>query len=340
MIDLKDSFRKPKIMKISVTDLQDLSRKAILKYGYTAEEASQILNILMYAQLRGNNQGIVKLVGRGIPKNPNAGEIKIIKETKLSALLDGANNMGMIVVNRAMGIALEKAKEHGFAIVGTNNTSSSTGAIGYYAREIAQENFLGFVFAGSPETVTTHGSYEPLFGTNPLAIGIPTENKPIVFDMATAAMAYYGLIQAKTAGESIPGDVAYDSEGSLTTDPAKAMDGAILPFDRNYKGAGLAMMVEIFTGPLVGATFVGIGKGDWGNLVYIIDPELLVSLADFKKQVTQMIKKVKSAGKLPGVTDIFYPGERGDKQTSRVIEAGEIEVEDNLYNKLKSFVEE
>ncbi len=87
--------------------------------------------------------------------------------------------------------------------------------------------------------MTTHGSYEPLFGTNPLAIGIPSPDEPVVLDMATSAMAYFGLVQAKTAGVKIPRDEAYGASEKLITDPAKALDGAILPFDRNYKGAGL-----------------------------------------------------------------------------------------------------
>ena len=107
-------------------------------------------------------------------------------------------------MNKAVTTAIMKAKEHGFGIVGTHDTSTSTGALGYWADKIAKEGLIGFVFAGSPETVTYHGSYEPIFGTNPLAIGIPADDAPIVLDMATAAMAYYGLIEAKTAGRKIP----------------------------------------------------------------------------------------------------------------------------------------
>ncbi len=329
-------------MKIKLEELKELSKKAILKYGYTEDEANQILDILMYAQLRGNNQGIIKLIGKGIPKNTEAGEIKIIKETKLSALLDGNHNMGMVVMNKATDMALSKAKEHGFGIVGTNSTASSTGAIGYYAKKIAEAGFLGFVFAGSPETVTTHGSYEPLFGTNPLAIGVPTETEPVVLDIATAAMAYFGLVQAKTAGKSIPDNTCYDMDGNVTTDPAKAMDGAIMPFDRSYKGAGLAFMVEVLTGPLVAASYVGFGdvENSWGNLVYALDPELLVDSTEFKKQVSQMAKKVKGAKKLLGVSEIYLPGERGDKFAAKYLAEGEIEVEDNLLTGLKRVVEE
>ncbi len=324
-------------MQIKVSNLSKLVKKALKKYGYSPKEIKIIHEVLLYAQLRGNNQGVVKLIGKGIPKSPEAKEIEVTKETKLSVLLNGNNNMGMVVMKYAMEKALKKAKKHGFGIAGTYNTNTSTGAIGYYANEIAKLGYIGFVFAGSPETVNTHGSYEPIFGTNPLAIGVPTEKEPVVLDMATAYMAYYGLIEAKTAGKNIPEDIAYDSDGHITTDPAKAMDGAIRPFDKSYKGAGLAMMVEILTGPLVKASFTGVGNtsGSWGNLVFVLDPKLLTDRVEFAKQISQMVGKVKGTKKLPGVEEILVPGERGNRLTNKHLEIDLIEVENNLLKQLK-----
>ncbi len=328
-------------MRVKLSELRDLANKILARFGYSGEEAAIIAEVLFYAQLRGSNQGLVKLIGNGIPERASVGEIKVVKETKLSALLDGNHNQSMVVLKKAVDKAVSKAGEHGFGMVGTNNTAKSTGALGYFANEIAKRGFIGWVFAGSPETVNTHGSYEPIFGTNPLAIGVPTEDDPLVLDMATSAMAYFGLIEAKTAGNAIPDGIAYDIEGNLTTDPAKAMDGAIRPFDRSYKGAGLSMMVEILTGPLVGASFTGIGDtaGNWGNLAIAMDPEMLVDRDQFKKQVSEMIRKVKGTKKLPGVGEILVPGERGNKLTRERVEAGEMEIEDNLYKELKKKAE-
>ncbi len=324
-------------MIISISDLKTITTKALKHYGYTDEEISVIAEVLLYAQLRGNNQGIVKLIGRGLPRNPNAKPLKIIKDTKLSAVIDGNQTIGMVVMKRAMEMAVTKATEHGFGIVGTHNTSSSTGAIGYYANEIAKQGLLGFAFAGSPETVAMHGSYQPIFGTNPLAIGVPANPEPVVLDMATAAMAYYGLIEAKTAGRSIPEGITYDTEGNPTTDPTAAMDGAIKAFG-GHKGAGLAFMVEVLTGPLVGAAFVGIGDSstNWGNLIIAIDPELLTDRKQFTKNVSAMIKKVKGTKKLPGVNEIYVPGERGNRLRDKRVKENNIDIEENLYAQLKN----
>ena len=260
--------------------------------------------------LRGNNQNVIKLLGAGMPADPDAGAIQIVKDTKLSALIDGGWNQGMVVVKRATELAVEKAKAHGFGIVGTRRSNSPTGAIGYFARALADEGMIGFVCSGSMELMAMHGSYEPFFGTNPLAIGIPTAGKPIVFDMATAAIAWYGIHLANAEGELIPEGVAYDSEGRITTDPAAALAGAIKAFG-GYKGAALALIVEVLTRPLVGAIRDEAGKKlDWGNLVFAIDPELLADdLASFQAGVSDLLTRVKHLKR--------FAGRRGDSGAGR-----------------------
>lgn len=328
-------------MQITLADLRRLGKKALQKYTYTPVEIKIILEILLYAQLRDNNQGMVKLIGKGYPKHPDAKPLEITKETKLSVLINGRLSPAMVVLKKATELAISKAKKHGFGLVGTNNTNSSTGAIGYFANEIANNDLIGFVFAGSPEIVATYGSYEPIFGTNPLAIAIPCENDPLVLDMATSTMTKFGLIQANTAGKTIPQNTAYDSFGNITTNPKEALLGALMPFDRGIKGAGLSMIVEILTGPLTNASFTGVGNTteNWGNLVLAIDPDLLTDRETFKKNVTKMIKKVKHTKKLSSVKEIFIPGERGNILSNKRLASGKIEIEDNLYEALVNAAE-
>lgn len=324
-------------MKVSVEALRTATRRAIAAQGYSAADTEIILEIILYAQLRGNNQNVIKLLGAGMPADPNAGEIAVIKDTKLSALIDGGWNQGMVVVSRATELAIEKAAAHGFGIVGTRRTNSPTGAIGYFARALADAGFIGFVCSGSMELMAMHGSYEPFFGTNPLAIGIPTAGAPIVFDMATASIAWYGIHLAKAEGQSIPEGVAYDSDGSITTDPAAALAGAIKAFG-GYKGAALALIVEVLTRPLVGATRDETGKKiDWGNLVFAIDPELLADdRASFQAGVSNLLARVKDLKRLPGVDEILAPGERGDQVYERVMSDGEIEMDEQIWRDLQA----
>ena len=325
-------------MLVKLDHLRELTRKAILRYGYSKLEAETIANVLLYAQLRGNNQGVVKLIGKGIPKFAN-GAITVEKETKVSALVNGHQNHAMVAVNQATDLAISKAQENGIAVVGVNNINTSSGALGFYARKISEAGLVGFVFAGSMETVATHGSSEALFGTNPLAIGVPTDGEPLVLDIATAAMAYYGVVEASTAGRKLPEGIAYDKLGNPTTNPADVIaGGALRPFDKGYKGAGLSMMVQALTGPLLGSYFTGFGDvaNNWGgHLILALDPELFGGLKSVRRGVTQMIEKTKSARKLQGVEEIFVPGERGNRLTKKAITSGKIDIEENLYHALQ-----
>ncbi|MCL5430008.1 MAG: Ldh family oxidoreductase [Candidatus Marsarchaeota archaeon] len=323
-------------MEVKIKELQKLGLQTLQKYDHSKEDANMILDVLMYAQLRGNNQGLVKLIGNGYRRHPNAKAPSITKDTKLSALINGNLSPGIVVMKMATALAIKKAKEYGFGIVGTNSTNSSTGAIGYYAKEIAKEGFIGMAFAGSPELIAMHGSSQPIFGTNPIAVAVPSKEDPIVLDMATAAIPFFGLVEAKTAGKKIPEGLAYDKEGNRTTDPAKALEGAVMAFG-GHKGAGLAMIIEVLTGPLVKASFSTVGdvSNNWGNLILAIDPDLLTDKESFKKEVSTMVEKIKATRRLPGVDEILVPGERGDKLTKKYSTKGSIEIEDNLYNEIK-----
>lgn len=324
-------------MRVPIEDLRAVTRRAILAQGHSAEDAEIILEIILYAQLRDNNQSVIKLLGAGLPADPAADEIRTIKDTKLSALVDGGWNQGMVVLSRATDIAVEKAQAQGFGIVGTRRSNSATGAIGYFARRLAEAGLIGFVCSGSMELMAMHGSYEAFLGTNPIAIGIPTAGAPIVFDMATASIAWYGILLANAEGESIPEGVAYDSEGRLTSDPAAALKGAIKAFG-GYKGAALALIVETLTRPLVGAIRNDDGtKRDWGNLVFAIAPELLAEdLESFRAGVSDLMARVKKLKRLPGVDEILIPGERGDKYYERVAAEGAVELDAGIWQELKA----
>ncbi len=326
-------------MKVKITELKETASKAIRCYGYSDEETQTILEVLMYAQLRGNNQGVVKLIGKGIPKREGVQPPKIVKETPVSALVDGNQTHAMIVMGYVTDLATKKAKQSGIGIAGNFNTDESTGALGYYVKRIANQGLIGIAFSSAPfQTTAPHGSSEARFCTNPIACGVPTVADPVLLDMSTSAMAYYGLVEAKTAGKQIPEGIGYDSEGNNTTDPAKIMGGALKTI-AGHKGSGLALVVQILAGALVKADSFDNDSQNAGNLVLAIDPNIFVPSEEFKKNVSGMVAKVKSARKLEGVGEIMAPGERGNILTRDRLNADEIEIEDNLYQELKRVAE-
>ncbi|CAM9543945.1 unnamed protein product, partial [Choristocarpus tenellus] len=178
---------------VAVKDLRSIAEKAVGKLGYDEVETKCLCDIMMYSQLRGGNQGLIKIITHGIDKAIDCCPPEVVHETKLSARLDGKKTVGMVVVSKAVDMAIKKAssaaKDHGFGMVGTFNTSTSTGSIGYYAKAIADAGLIAICFAQSPEFVAPFGSYQAILGTNPIAVGIPREaaKDPIVLDMATSA---------------------------------------------------------------------------------------------------------------------------------------------------------
>lgn len=322
-------------MIAKISELKQLINKVLTKYGYNSSESSVLSEILLYAQLRGNNQGVVKLIGKGIPKREGSKPPYVVKETLVSALVDGNKTHAMIVMNMLAEIAIEKAKQSGVCFAGNFNTIDSTGALGFYVQKIARSGLIGIAYASSPfMTTAPHSSTEALFCTNPVAYGIPTENDPIILDLTTSAMAYYGLIEAKTANKTVPEGTGYNKYGVETVNPTEIMEGALKTF-AGHKGSGLALIGQIFAGALVEADSFNNNSDNAGNLVIAIDPVILTTNERFQKEVSLVVKKIKSAQKAPGIDEILIPGERGNRLTQQRLESGEIEIEDNLYNELK-----
>ena len=296
----------------------------------------------MYAQLRDNSQGVIKVTTGACAVDPCARSVAVEHETKVSARLNGNHVSGALLMSAATRLAGDKASAHGFAVVGTHGSGSSSMALGYYAAQLARRGLVCLCLAQSPEYVAPHGAAAAVYGTNPLAVGIPRREggdgdvPPLVLDMATSATTWWAVHQAATAGQQLPAGVAQDAAGVDTTDPnAVLAGGALKSFDGSHKGSALALMVEILAGPLVGAAVLDkAAAGDWGNLVIALDPGLLGSPAEFAAKVEQLLSRVKTAPRLAGVESIQLPGERSHALAKQRLRQGHMPIEDNLWAKL------
>lgn len=323
-------------MKIQTADLRELVLGK-LKENFNDEQAGLLADYLLWADMSGiSTQGVLKMTGtEPIQDIKPQYASKVIRDTKLSQLIDGGRNPAPLVAFEATQAAIEKAKQHGFGIVGVRNTYSSNGAQSYYVQEIAKNNLIGLMCSRSPAATTGFGSIDPLFGTNPIGFGFPTDQEPLVFDTATSAITWYGLVLAKAKGKSIPEGVAIDSEGNITIDPDKAMSGALLPFDKSYKGAGFALMIEMLTGPLIGGAYIDnqtFGE-EWGTLVLAIDPELLVDINEFKAAGSELVAKIRTSRTKPGDT-IRLPGDQARACYQRTEKEGKIEIPEEILKEL------
>lgn len=323
-------------MKIKTSDLESLILTTLRK-KYDEQDSKLIKDVILFGELSGKtSHGIVRLImgnASVMAQNPT-GKPSIIHKTKLSSLIEGNLNPGMLVGPLAMKEVIRLARENGFGIVGTRKSNSSSGCISYYLEMITKENLICIITAQSPKSTIAYGGIEPLFGTNPISFGIPANPKPIIFDMATAAISFGAILKAKTLNQQLPQNVALDAEGNMTTDPNKAIDGATYAFDNSYKGSGLAMMVEILSGLWPGADFVGKNpKGGWGNTFMSFSPELLMNIDEFKNKAHLLVETVRNS-KTKTSNKVRISGEQTLDARDRALKEGVIELEDTLYQQL------
>ena len=329
--------------EVPIEDLDRIVRAALISTGLREEDAQVITENLMYAEKRRNNQGVIKVTSGALNPDPKESEIQIRKETPVSALVDGSSRIGMCVMRKCLDIGIEKARSSGIAVVSASGYQSATGALGYWAYQAARQGFIYIMCCSCPEMVAPAGSYEAVFGTNPIAMGFPTgkDNPPVVLDMATSAEAWYHLKMSEAKGEAIKGDIAYDEHGKLTTSPSDALKGALRTFG-GHKGSGLAMMVELLAGSLSGADMEDkwhANKG-WGTFMLLLKPELMGEEQDILQAANTMIMRVKKAKKLKDTTEVYYPGERGAKIAEETLGRGTIPIPGGVLAKLKAMAGE
>ncbi|GAB4308880.1 MAG: L-sulfolactate dehydrogenase [Methanobacteriaceae archaeon] len=331
-------------MKISAEQEKMIIIKILTEMNVPLNEAEIVADVTADADLKGfSSHGIGRFpqyvtglkVGTIIP----GAEINVEKESISTALLNGNHNFGHVVTYKGMELAIQKAKETGVGLVGIHN-SNHFGVAGYYSDMAIMQDMIGIVIANTEPAVAPIGGKEPILGTNPVAIGIPSDKNYVSVDMATSASARGKLLEAARKGEKIPENVALDAEGRPTIDPEAALKGSILPFGA-HKGYALAFMIELLAGPLVKASFgknvtgtanpnVMCTKGD---LILAIDPSKFVDTSEFKEAVDEFISEIKSED------NIFIPGDMEVRNVKRFTEKG-ISIDEVLLEQIKEISKE
>jgi LDH2 family malate/lactate/ureidoglycolate dehydrogenase len=320
-------------IRLSVSEAREHSERALRGIGYDAEEARIIADHAIDAALCGYEySGLAKILN--IPehwrfKRPR-GPMRILRETDVSTLYDGGNNVGMLVMYHATRAVIEKASARGVAVVGVTNSWMS-GRSAYYIEMIAAADLVGMHTASSRRSVAPFGGARAALGTNPIAFGLPSSRGPVVFDMGTSAFMGTDLAYRERLGQLLPEDVAVDAQGQPTCDPASARLGALLPFG-GYKGFGLAFIVQAL-GLLAGSA-LDPDKDD-GYLFVVFKPDLLIGLDEFKQQISELVDRIKTTPRQPGFEEIRIPGERAFRNRERTRREG-IEVDRVVYEALQA----
>jgi LDH2 family malate/lactate/ureidoglycolate dehydrogenase len=233
-------------------------------------------------------------------------------------VLDAHYMLGHLAANHGVAVAVERAKRFGAGIVAVRN-GFHFGAAGRYALAAAKDGCIGIAMANTRPVMPAPGGAQPLVGTNPIAIAIPTANEPaIVLDMATSEGSVGKIRMAGKAGKPIPATWAVKADGSPTTDPAEALTGMLLPA-AGPKGFGLSLVVDLLCGLL--------SQGAWGDAIATIHGDLTKpagcahlfmafdvahfrALDGFLAEAQHGADRVRKSRRAPGVERIYVPGER------------------------------
>jgi LDH2 family malate/lactate/ureidoglycolate dehydrogenase len=318
---------------LGVDEARALGERALRGIGYDAEEAQIIADHVIDAALCGYEySGLAKILN--IPEHPRFAQprrpIKILRETEVSALYDGGNNNGMVAMYHAAQAAIAKAAAHGIAIIGVTDSWMS-GRSAYFVEMIARADLVAIHTASSGGAVAPHGGSRPVLGTNPIAFALPGDDGPLVLDMGTSAFMGTDLALRVRLGTPLPEGVAIDRDGNPTRDANEARDGALLPFG-SHKGFGLGLIVQAF-GLLGGAA--AVADNNDGYIFIAFRPDLLVPLADLKRELAALIARVKAVPPLPGFAEIRIPGEQSAKNRARLAREG-LEIDRLVYDRLNA----
>ena len=302
-------------------DLKRFIRDVLVAKGARERDAAAVAEGLVWANLRGGDgHGVSRLsiyldlIGRG-DIDPRA-EPKLVHERAATFIVDGSHGFGAVAGLYAASLAVERAKTFGVCY-GVLRHTTHTGAIGRYAKWIAERGCTALLMGAGPALMAFHGARVASMATSPIAVAVPSGKGPIVLDMATSAIARGKILQARATGTPLPPNTVLNAAGEPTTDPNQAE--ILLPLG-GPKGSGLGFMFEMLASVLAAAPIQtrALGpeqrKRHTQNTAFLaVDVSAFRPLADFENDADALGAVLKALPRLIGVDEIFLPGERSGR---------------------------
>ncbi len=310
--------------RVPALAVTSLIRDSFIATGLPEADATRCAELMTEADLTGADghgvfrlpQYVRRLKAGGFNKRP---KIAVTRSGAATALVDGDNGMGHLVMARAADEAVALAREAGVGWVGVRR-SNHAGPAALYAEMPTRHSMIGLYGAvANANHMAIWGGAELLLGTNPLAIAVPSGRGALVLDMATSIVAYGTVKKYALRGLAMPqGWFVSPQTGASITDPNKSGEGLLLPMGE-YKGSGLALMIGLIGGVLNGAAFgrdvVDFNADDssetnTGHFMVALDVARFAPIAAFTAEVDRHIRGLRQSKRLPGVDAIRLPGDR------------------------------
>jgi L-2-hydroxycarboxylate dehydrogenase (NAD+) len=309
--------------RVSAEELREFVAAAYRAVDVRAADAAAAAELMVRSDLAGADghgvfrlpQYVRRIKAGGLNVRP---QIRVERSGAATAIVDGDNGLGALVVARATETAIAMARESGAGWCGVRR-GNHAGAASVYATMPLEHDMIGIYFAvGNANHLPPWGGIEMLLSTNPIAIAVPALEEPdLVLDMATTVAAYGKVKLAAQRGEQMPEGWMIDRQGRPLTDPNRADDGFLLPIGA-YKGAALSLMFGLLAGTLNGAAngrdVVDFNKDDktptnTGQAILALSIDRFAEPAAFKRQVDDFARQLKASALLPGFERIRLPGE-------------------------------
>ena len=315
--------------------------KVLEALGVAPDDAAVVADVLVTADLRGtSSHGVARLglyvselrAGYAQPRP----QVRVVRETPVTALLDAGGGLGPPVSKRAMRLAMDKAQDVGAGFVSVRN-SNHFGIAAYYAMMALSRDMIGISMTNAAVLVAPTFGRDARLGTNPISVAAPAgEEHPFVLDMATSTVSFGRVEVYDRKGQPMPLAWATDEQGEPTTDAARVIGnlerrkgpalGGLLPLGGigellgGHKGYGLALMVDILSGVLSGAGYAdkmylddAEGRGlpaNVGHFFGALRIDAFRPVDEFKATMDDLIRRLKATPKVAGQERVYIHGEK------------------------------
>lgn len=244
---------------LTLPQVYQLSFDVLVSCGATPENAGPVARSIELAEadhLRNIGLGYLptycehllcgKVDGRARPE--------VVKTAPSAVRVDAGTGFAHPAIEKGMGLMAQSAFDNGICAMGIDN-SYACGVLGHLVEPLAEKGLMAMVFANAPAIIAPWGGNVPVFGTNPMAVAIPADNRPpVVIDQSSSVTAKVSIFERQARGKPLEPGWALDRDGRPTLDAQEALQGSMLPFG-GYKGAGLALLVETMAAGLTGANW-------------------------------------------------------------------------------------
>ncbi|PJR09240.1 Ldh family oxidoreductase [Sinorhizobium meliloti] len=325
------------MITVSVDNIREVARLALHRAGVPEEHASEQLDLLLEADLRGvPSHGLLRLsriirrIENGVTDSHARGEHRWRKEAFLA--VDGQRGLGPVVANRAITSLIERAKLTGIAVAAIRN-SNHIGMLGWYAERVAERGLSIIALSTSEALVHPWGARKAMIGTNPIAIGVPTGGAPFMMDTATSVVSMGEIHDHANRSQPIPAHWALDENGNPTTDAAAAKKGSIAPFGQ-AKGYALGLGFELLVTSLAGAAIGRDVTGTLDDTTVCNKGDLFIVIDGPQRDLQAYLEALRSMKPADGFPAVVIPGERGRACRDKRLKEG-VPIAEEVWQQIK-----